>query len=74
MGDFSLEFVMYLSKAYSGFISVMLFALALNILISATLFTLSFGSIFVTQKLKSKSEKGNACRAINMENFKSEHK
>jgi hypothetical protein len=56
MGDFSLEFVMYLSKAYSGFISVMLFALALNILISATLFTLSFGSIFVTQKLKSKSE------------------
>jgi hypothetical protein len=56
MGDFSIEFVMYLSKAYSGFISVMLFALTLNILISATLFTLSFGSIFVTQKLKSKSE------------------
>ena len=52
MGDFSIEFVMYLSKAYSGFISVMLFALALNIVISATLFTLCFGSFFVTQKLK----------------------
>jgi hypothetical protein len=56
MGDFSIEFVKGLSKTYTLFISFMLFALILNILISLTLFTLSFGGIFVTQKLKSTLE------------------
>jgi hypothetical protein len=34
----------------------MLFTLVLNIIISATLFALSFGSIFITQKIKEKLE------------------
>ena len=56
MGNLSIEFAMYLSKTYAVFLSFMLFTLVLNILISAALFALSFGSIFITQKIKEKFE------------------
>jgi hypothetical protein len=56
IGNFSIEFAMYLSKTYAVFLSFMLFTLVLNIIISATLFALSFGSIFITQKIKEKLE------------------
>ena len=52
IGNFSIEFAMYLSKTYAVFLSFMLFTLVLNILISVTLFALSFSSIFITQKIK----------------------
>ena len=54
MGDFSIVFVKHFSKTYTVFLSFMLYAIVMSILISLILLVLSSGSIFTVRKIKEK--------------------